>query len=434
MSTAIADIVEEHFSEASFLASQWERALRSPRYNLEETSRLEERLLAHLDGLTLGGETAAALLRPAFESEDSAEVFCAVFASIAESPPAALEQILTAIPATPPAFQAPLRRALELSGRVDLDSALAPLLSSSDVSIQALASEVLSFRGSIPREAAFELLNAQDERTLVAALRSLGTLKREDAVRKLPRLLNDTRPQVRMAAIECGLASGIHAAWDTCRNEAQGNGEAAAAARVLQAIWGDDKDTAQLVTHLSDASKRADVLWALGFSGRPLAVDACLEFLKQETPVARLAGEAFSAVTGLELRGVYAVELEEEESLPPLEKEDLDADLSPKFEDELPVPAFEAVTDWWRRARRDFSRSKRYVNGVPFDGAALWNALTSDSMRRRHIHTKELSLRTHGTLDIRTLAFTSRQREELLLAQRACKGLSTPSLAHFSRG
>ena len=82
MTTLRMDIFEEHFSEAAFLQSQWERALRGPHYNLEETAQLEERLLAHLDGLVLGGELVReALLRPALEGEDPWEVFCAAFAS-----------------------------------------------------------------------------------------------------------------------------------------------------------------------------------------------------------------------------------------------------------------------------------------------------------------------------------------------------------------
>lgn len=108
MSAGIMGIFEEHLSEADFLQSRWEQALRSPRYDLEETAALEERLLAHLDALVLGREPVAeALLKPALEGENLGEIFCAAFASIAESPPAALESVL-ALASTAP--MAPHRR------------------------------------------------------------------------------------------------------------------------------------------------------------------------------------------------------------------------------------------------------------------------------------------------------------------------------------
>ena len=61
------DVVEEHLDEAAFLWTQWERGLQSPLYKLHELrDRVEERMLAHLDGLVVGGEAVAQrLLYPA---------------------------------------------------------------------------------------------------------------------------------------------------------------------------------------------------------------------------------------------------------------------------------------------------------------------------------------------------------------------------------
>ncbi len=424
------NILEEHFSEATFLQSQWERALRGPHYNLEETAQLEERLLAHLDGLVLGGESVTqALLKPALEGGEPGEVFCSVFASIAESSHAELEAVLEMAPVAPPAIQAPLRRALELSERTGLETALVPLLTAPEASTQVLASEVLAFRGAIPRGVALELLDHADGRVVAAALRGLGALERDVGHRKLPRLLGDKRPWVRHAAIESGLLSGVRAAWDACLEEAQGRGEGASSARVLQAICGEDEDIERLVERLVDDALQADVVWALGFTGRISAVEACLELMGQVSPVARLAGEAFSAITGLVLKDTYAMEVEEKDALPPLEEDDLEADLTPRPEDELPVPARAAVAAWWHRARQGFSRRERYLGGRPFCGPALLDALVRGPMRRRHVHARELALRTHGAHNVRTLAFTTRQVAELAGAERFRESVSTRPLA-----
>ncbi|WP_191263941.1 TIGR02270 family protein [Comamonas sp. JC664] len=429
------DVFEEHFSEAAFLYSQWERALRGAHYNLEETARLEGRLLAHLDGLVLGGEsTTEALLRSALEGNEPAEVFCAVFASVAESPHVALEAVLALMPAASPGVQASLRRALELSGCRGLEAALVPLLKSSEVSVQTLALEVLAFRGAVPREAALELLGHSDDRVVVAAMRGLGALGKDIGRRDLPRLLTDNRANVRLAAIEHGLMAGVRAAWDACGQEAKGDGDCAAAARMLQAIFGDDKVVERLVDLSADNGIREGALWALGFTGRGAAAEACLELMGQAPSVARLAGEAFSAITGLMLKDAFSKEIEEEESLPPLEEDDLDADLTPRHVDGLPVPARDAVADWWLRVRQDYSRSERYLGGTVFSGSALLNALAKGPMRRRHVHAQELALRTQGTHVVQTLAFTGRQIAESAGAARVSGTLSARPMARTFGG
>ncbi|OJT24236.1 hypothetical protein BO221_13725 [Archangium sp. Cb G35] len=428
MRLPMMDVIEEHLSEASFLLLQWERALRGPSFDLEELAELEERLLAHLDGLILGGEPVAeSLLKSALEREDSGEVFAAAFASIAESSPATLEMVLATGAAASPSIQAAVRRALELSERPGLDDALVALLKRHEAKGQALVLEVLAFRNAVPRGAALELLGHEDGRVVAAALRSLESPGRDVM---LPRLLADNRPEVRFAAIETGLLFGRRMAWDACRKEAEGRGGGdARAARVLLAVCGEDKDIERLVALVGDETVREDVLWALGFTGRASAVDVCLELMEQQPSEARLAGEAFSAITGLVLEGAYVLDVEgEEDSLPPLE-EDLDADLSLRPEDELPVPACAAVADWWKRVRKDFSWSTRYLGGRPFSGAVLLEALTLGPMRRRCVHALELALRTQGSHQVQTFAFTARQRAELARAGAVCERMSIRLLA-----
>jgi uncharacterized protein (TIGR02270 family) len=133
----------------------------------------------------------------------------------------------------------------------------------------------------------------------------------------------------------------------------------------------------------------------------------------------RLAGEAFSAITGLKLEGVYVEESEgeEKEALPPLEEEDLDADLSPKPEDPLPMPAHAAVVGWWKEARKDFAKDRRYLGGQPFGGATLLESLVGGVMPRRPVYVLELALRTQGVQQVRTFAFTERQRAEVSRAE-----------------
>lgn len=424
MTSPMMDIYEEHLDEASFLWVQWNRALVAPDYKLEDVASLEERLLAHLDGLVLGGEPVAReLLLPALDSEDPPRISAALWALLAEPGLMKLTELVERVRAAAPEGPlAALGRALELNGRPEVGEALLPLLKSQEPLLQIWALEVLASRGQLPRGIEVEWLTHPDARVVVAVLRGLSSLPRDVASRELPRLLVDARPGVRDAAILAGMRSGVQAAWEACRKAVDARTKVDRTSLVLLALGGDERDLTRLLACTGVEAMREDALWALGISGRVEAAEACLEFMRPG-PVAALAGEVFSAITGLKLEGAYAV-AKEEESLPPLE-EDLARDLEPRPEDALPVPAREAVSTWWKEARKDLARGTRYLRGRAFSLDDLLEELERGSMRRRHVLALEWALRSQGASPLQTRAFTQRQYADLAQARELRGRLST---------
>jgi uncharacterized protein (TIGR02270 family) len=197
---------------------------------------------------------------------------------------------------------------------------------------------------------------------------------------------------------------------------------------VLLALSGEERDLEKVQELLPEESLRPHVLWALGFSGRLTGADFCFELMRNK-PVAALAAEAFSAITGLRIEGPYAAEREasEKEEPVPLAEEDLDADLGPKPEEALPLPQVEAIAQWWQEARPRMEARRRYLEGQPFSSQVLIDALTRGSLRRRHVLALELALRSRGTYQVPTRAFVERQRRAMRLVREA-----PPSA--FSRG
>ncbi|WPB78297.1 TIGR02270 family protein [Archangium violaceum] len=416
MASVMMDVYEEHLDEAAFLWSRWEHALVAPEFNLEGTVELEKRLLAHLDGLALGCEPVAeAILKPALESGDAPRCSAALWSLLANSglmEPAALLELLRAAPED---SLAALGRALELNEREEVGAALRPLLKDGNAPLQALTLEVLAFRGELPPGVGVELLSHPDEQVVAAALRSLQPLPWELLSRELPRLLADGRPKVQEAAIETGLLSGSRAAWEACRNAVKGRGEMGLGTLLLLALGGEEQDIQLLIARATSAVADDGALFALGFTGQIPAMETCLNLMGQQ-PLAALAGEAFSAMTGLHLAASYVLQPREEESLPPLE-EDLEHDLGPKPEDGLPIPDREAVAIWWTQARKNFNRGERYLRGVAFSIDGLLGELERGPMRRRHAHALELAVRSRGNCILQTRAFTERQYAELARAR-----------------
>jgi uncharacterized protein (TIGR02270 family) len=415
MQPVMMDVLEEHLDEAAFLWSQWERALVSPSFELSDIAELEERLLAHLDGLVVGGETAASeLLLPALEMDEAERISSAAFALLAGNGKRELEETLAVLDGGDAVQREGVGRALELSEREGLEALLRKRLTAEDVALRVMAFRVLAFRGAVPAETRVEWLYRDDEKQVVAALRDPSPLSRDIVQTVLPQLLVDPRPGVREAAIMAGLVSGARAAWKACRKVAEEGRAGRRQCLLVLALGGEVEDVEWLVGLLGQEELREDVLWALGFSGRAVAAEACLKWMGDEK-VSALAGEAFSAITGLKLEGAYRMPPEEgeEEALVPLEEEDLDAELVPGPEASLPVPIREAVEGWWQKARKDFERGARYLRGRKMGAAELLDALGSEPMRRRPVHALELAIRSKGVHSLQTQAFTRRQRAEL---------------------
>ncbi|TQF08729.1 TIGR02270 family protein [Myxococcus llanfairpwllgwyngyllgogerychwyrndrobwllllantysiliogogogochensis] len=403
----LVDVWEEHLDEASFRWEQWEQALVAPDATLLATAEREERLLGHLEGLA-EQEALEAVVRPAFDSEEAARVSVATHVLLSQG---AVDEVLSRLRGSEVEPRVAMCRALEVSEVAGLSTALESLLKLGDVDLQARVLETLAGRQGTSPEVLARYFPHDEPRARIAALHGARPLPEELARRMLPALLASAHPDIRLAAVEAGLTAGLRLAWEACGREARG---LTPEAMVLLAIGGGEEDTDFLVGLAKDDEFRPEVVWALGFSGRLAAMDFCAELLNVRG-VARLAGEAFSAMTGLQLEGPYAL-LEEEE---PDESEDPEADLTVRPEDDLPWPNVSAVRGWWAESRSRFVEGQRYLLGQPFSGVVLMEALESSSMRRRHVLVRELAIRTRGQHVIPTRAFTHRQREALARARGA---------------
>jgi uncharacterized protein (TIGR02270 family) len=426
------DVLTQHFTEAAFLWSQWERALLSPNFDLSETAELEERLLAHLDGLVLGGELVVSeLLLPALESSESEQISAAAFALLAANGKRELEEVLAVFDGGDVVQRQGVGRALELSEREGLEALLHKRLTADDVGLRVAAFQVLAFRGAAPEDTRVKWLYRDDAAQVIAALEAPRPLPQDIVQTVLPQLLVDPRPGVREAAITAGLISGARTAWKACRKVAEEGGEGRPRCLMALALGGEAQDVERLASLLSQKELRADVLWALGFTGQSLAVEACLEYLEDEE-VAPLAGEAFSAITGLKLEGKYRRRPPpEEEPLIPLEEEDLDANLVPGPEASLPLPRPGAIEGWWQKAQKDFERGARYLRGKKVGGAGEFlEALQHEPMRRQPVHALEVAIRSRGAQGLQPRAFTRRQ---LAAWEKTRAGRASVSLSPFTK-
>ncbi|RKG95065.1 TIGR02270 family protein [Corallococcus sp. CA053C] len=405
------DIYEEHLSEAAFRWSQWEAALDAPDYSLEETAGLEEQVAAHLDGLVLGGAPVAERLLVSALADEPERIVAAALALLQAEEPPGPAAVLSALPTAELPALAMIQRALELAPSLATPANLTSLLKQEDAvpELLALVLNTLGTHGLATTALCTPFLTHPQHQVAAAALRAVGRARLPVAPGVLQRALDSGEPALRDTAIVAGLMAGHRGAWAACQSAATARAPGSRLPLLLLGMSGEERDVKRLLELLSDEKLRPDVLWALGFSGRVEAADVCVELLRHK-PVAALAGEAFSAVTGLCIAEQYAVPREEEdEALPPLEEEDLDADLTLKPEHALPLPQPDSVAAWWRKARPGLNARQRYLEGQPFTPQALLEALVRAPMRRRHALALELALRSRGAIQLPTRAFVKKQ-------------------------
>jgi len=409
------DIAEEHLSEAAFLWSKWEQALASPGFTLAESAEREERLRAHLDGLVLGGAVVAArLLKPALAEEDP---FLVAAASCALLDGGQSLDLLLAETGQRSAEQwAGVQRALEFCDQEGLPTQLLAALSRSASPAQVCILGALGARG-VDSGPEVEKLLSSDEPVLVSkALKAVRSLSSSALRERVRHLLGSPLPGIRAAALETGVALGLRAAWSACQQLASADDSAGRRARVLLSMGGEAPDIRTLLALLGVPALRLDVLWALGFSGRVAAADACVELLGDpDSRVARLAAESFCAITGLVLEGQYLRDEPRDvaDELVPLEEENLDEPVVLRAEDELLLAEPDAVRAWWKEARRGFEPEGRYLHGKPARLDQFLEVLRDGSMRQRHVLALELFIRGQGRPFLQTNGGWRRQLRQM---------------------
>jgi uncharacterized protein (TIGR02270 family) len=165
-----------------------------------------------------------------------------------------------------------------------------------------------------------------------------------------------------------------------------------------------------------------------------MAADACLEAMKDEE-LAKLAGEAFCAIVGLDLvkEGMILPEPPPPDEPVPYEEEDLDADLAAKPDDLLPRPDRSRLAIWWQGQRGRFAPDQRHVGGARADLAALQHLLEHGPTRRRHATAAELAVRSSGRYQVETRAFCpDQQRQMRTFTGLGREAFRSPLARHFS--
>jgi uncharacterized protein (TIGR02270 family) len=409
------DIHEEHLDEAAFLWGQWERALVGANVTLHDVAvGPEARLLAHLDGLVLGGSPIAEeLLLPALSSDDSGRNFAAAWGlTQAEHEGDHQDAVIDAMAHGVPSTRGAIGRALGLAPRADLDRVahLWPTLS------EAVRAVVLALLGSREPEAARPWIEPSlaggDPSLAAAALRVLRRIPDRALLGDIEDALRADEPEVRAEAIAAGVALRSPLAWEACRAAAAEPGESCRLPLGLLATSATPGDRAIVRASVSDERTKRHAVWALGFAGDVEAADALVEATEDDA-VAKIAGESLSAMTSLVLgRALIQPGTTQGPDVEEVGYDDPPPVVRP--EDHLLVPKGSAVARWWRRERSRFPAGVSLIQGRPRTPETVRAALETGTMWRREVLWLDLARTTATPPRVDLKGWSADQRRQMV--------------------
>ena len=392
---AYADSYNQYAIDAAFLWLLRSLRTEAPHYAPEEIAALEQRLAEQLDGLIASIDLGWRACEENLERfDDAGEVFAATVVAMHSRNLAAIQK----------AVEAGLDKAGKTRGLVSafgwLPSAIAlpwieRLLNGKEMRHKFLGIAACSVRRENPGEILAGILKREDCRAHsplhARALRLIGELRRRDLMPALQATIEADDPTIAFWAAWSAILLGQRAYVKDLRPYILQSGPQQMRAlqlafRVLPVAQGREWISALA----QDPANLRMVITATGVLGDPEAVNWLIAKMT-EPALARLAGEAFTFITGVDL------EKSNTTLAPPTQTPGTDGNAGDPYvgaeaDEHLPWPDPEKVATLWRRHAANFKAGQRYFLGRPIAMDSLKSIVTSAYPRQRHAAALELAL------------------------------------------
>jgi uncharacterized protein (TIGR02270 family) len=407
----IDSIVSQHAEEAGALWWQHRQSVAGPQYGMRELRRLHDRIDAHFDGLRIAGDAGFQACIRQLGYDDPGGMFSAAVLSL-ESRHAERIELLLAAGEASTVMYAGITSAFEWVSARCLSGIVSSLLRSTSRARRRVGLASCAAHRVNPGEPLQAALLEDDTTTRAEALRTVGELGLAGHV--MPNALLDNNDECR-----------AWAAWSSVML-----GNRSVALEVLTQIsrtWGPLRDLAFPVVlqsiSLSSAhgmlqelaTQEGQLRWLIrgsGIVGDP-AYAAWLIDHMDEPGTARLAGEAFTLITGADLvrHGIDGSPPKSFQSGPSDDPDDPDVEMS--VDEGLPWPNGQKVQSWWRTNEHKFQKGTRYFMGAPVTRDHCINVLKNGYQRQRILAAHYLCLLEPGTPLFNTSAPAWRQQRLL---------------------
>ncbi len=387
----IKSIIDQHAEGAAFLWLQRNTAVREPHYSLKDLAHLDDRLEAHIDGLRIAGDAGWEVCEEALATKEPGEIFTAAVLAFEGDDGRRVDEVITAAEETPENLQALVSALGWIDDRCFRRWVPGMANASADI-YRYLAISAYSIRQIDPGEVLNAALQNSEPLNQARALRAVGELKQKNLLPELKQFDQSNDLACRFWSAWSGILLSDPSAIDKLKDFVSVESVyCEPAIQLLLRVM----DIKQSQLFLNELSKTADsqrlIARGTGIVGDPVVIPWLIE-LMTNPELARVAGESFSMITGVDI--AYD-DLEGEwpegfEAGPTENPEDEDVAMDP--DEDLAWPEPDLIRSWWQENSKYFRPGTRYLCGQPISVEHCQKVLRNGYQRQRRAAALELAL------------------------------------------
>jgi uncharacterized protein (TIGR02270 family) len=393
----IDQVLAQHAEDAAFLWLTRDNAVRAPHYLLKDLVKLDDRVAAHIDGLRVAGDAGWELALAQLKHPEAGEYFAAMVLALESGRKERIAALLERA-----SEDGPMRGVVSALGWVDWEvakPAVGGLIAAEDPRRRCIAIAACAVTRTDPGLHLSAALAQADPDSCARACRAVGELGRKDLLGEMAALLaaedDNLRFSAAWSASLLGDPRGFAPLWKFIGTAGwQRTADALAVLlRALPATQAQD----WLRTLGRDAARRRAAIAGIGVYGDPTYVPWLIQQMA-DLKLTRLAGEAFSMITGADLAYIDLERRPPEgvETGPDDDPADPDVGMDP--DNWLPWPDPERVAKWWSAQKGGYAPGTRYLLGKPITPEWLADVLRNGRQRQRAAAALELAIRGSGML------------------------------------
>lgn len=396
MPKVIPRVVDQFAEESAFLWQLRDAAVLDPHYVLADLARLDARVEAQLDGLRVVGDPGWDVVRQALESGQAGEVFAAGVLSFESGDPERIQPVVEMGAASHEAG----RGLISALGWLTYEQAsphIRALLSGQSPAEKRVGLAASAIHRRSPGPALPSAYGSDDPLLKARALRAVGELGLVATHVPLHANLKAKDPAVRFWAAWSGaLLSGDKDAVACLKGIAEAGGAFAERAACMAMRRLPSRDARLWLKRLATTLRQARIaVVAAGACADPEVIPFLIDQMKVPR-LARVAGEAFSLITGANIayEDLDGEKPEGFEAGPTENPEDEDVAMEPDLNLPWPDPAL--IQKWWNSRQGDFAKGTRYLIGQAITPESARQALKTGYQRQRAAAALEMAILRPG--------------------------------------
>lgn len=390
----VPNVVSQHVEDAASLRSTRSVLVRAPHVRLLHLGRADDRLRAHLDGISVAGDAGYRMAQIALELPGVGQLFTVAVAAVERRDLDQLQRLAMLADKVPETRRA-LASAYGWVSAPALRGLTAPLLAAADATLRWFGVAACAAHRVDPGTILDAALSDGDAPLRARALRAAGELGRGDLLDEcIAHAVSDADAACRYQAAWSARLLGERSRADPVLREIALQNSPDAHDALQLALLGADLDSARaLVRELgADGSAPRATIRAAGWAGDVHVVPWLIQQMADDRH-ARLAGESFTLLTGADLARFDLERKPPAAAVGERSEEPSDADVSLDEDDSLPWPDVARVQAWWdANARHMPLRAVRCFMGMAAEPAHCAHVLREGAQRQRRCAALLLAL------------------------------------------